>query len=273
MAVDDVAAAGPAPPPAPGAGRKRPQEEAGSETSSAHEPAAGGLGGVGMAAQSRGPQLGWYRKWVEAKAHLGNGKVRLLKWVTDDPARGPGRADARKAGALTELETRALEPAAAPVLPAPLAAAAAAGAFGGGFTAGGPPAKARAKPASSGPPRQHACQQCGKRFGDMSKLKRHILCVHTGERRFRCPIRGCGKAFSLDFNLRSHIKSMHRKEVVASPEILKMKLTPDAEPFLPAAQGATAAGTGTTARETVVPAATGEGASREPGGKATIEPA
>ena len=107
----------------------------------------------------------------------------------------------------------------------------------------------------------------------MSKLKRHILCVHTGERRFRCPIRGCGKAFSLDFNLRSHIKSMHRKEVVASPEILKMKLTPDAEPFLPAAQGATAAGTGTTARETVVPAATGEGASREPGGKATIEPA
>ena len=59
--------------------------------------------------------------------------------------------------------------------------------------------------------RQFVCtvQGCNKKFLDNSKLRRHML-VHTvtvtqGEKPFRCEF--CHKHFSLDFNLRTHLRT------------------------------------------------------------------
>ena len=59
--------------------------------------------------------------------------------------------------------------------------------------------------------RQFVCtmQGCSKKFLDNSKLRRHML-VHTvsyrqGEKPFKCEF--CSKFFSLDFNLRTHLRT------------------------------------------------------------------
>lgn len=50
------------------------------------------------------------------------------------------------------------------------------------------------------------CSFLSQAFVESSKLKRHQL-VHTGEKPFQCGFEGCGKRFSLDFNLRSHFRT------------------------------------------------------------------
>lgn len=60
-------------------------------------------------------------------------------------------------------------------------------------------------------PRQHVCEECQRSFIERSKLKRHLL-VHSGEKPFECQYEGCGKRFSLDFNLRTHIRTVHTGE-------------------------------------------------------------
>ena len=51
-------------------------------------------------------------------------------------------------------------------------------------------------------PRKHVCKICGKRFPDVSALRRHTR-VHTGERPYPCTL--CEKRFSQKEHMKSHM--------------------------------------------------------------------
>lgn len=60
------------------------------------------------------------------------------------------------------------------------------------------------------PPSQdrYICQTCSKAFSRPSSLRIHSH-SHTGEKPFKCPHEGCGKAFSVRSNMKRHERGCH----------------------------------------------------------------
>ncbi|UNI13750.1 hypothetical protein JDV02_000465 [Purpureocillium takamizusanense] len=59
---------------------------------------------------------------------------------------------------------------------------------------------------------RYICQTCNKAFSRPSSLRIHSH-SHTGEKPFKCPHTGCGKAFSVRSNMKRHEKGCHSFEV------------------------------------------------------------
>ncbi|KAL8671144.1 MAG: hypothetical protein Q9168_004343 [Polycauliona sp. 1 TL-2023] len=63
--------------------------------------------------------------------------------------------------------------------------------------------------AFSGQPQdRYVCQTCNKAFSRPSSLRIHSH-SHTGEKPFKCPHPGCGKAFSVRSNMKRHERGCH----------------------------------------------------------------
>lgn len=55
---------------------------------------------------------------------------------------------------------------------------------------------------------RYICQTCSKAFSRPSSLRIHSH-SHTGEKPFKCPHQGCGKAFSVRSNMKRHERGCH----------------------------------------------------------------
>ncbi len=55
---------------------------------------------------------------------------------------------------------------------------------------------------------RYICQTCTKAFSRPSSLRIHSH-SHTGEKPFKCPRQGCGKAFSVRSNMKRHERGCH----------------------------------------------------------------
>ncbi|KAF9134412.1 hypothetical protein BGW39_007164 [Mortierella sp. 14UC] len=69
------------------------------------------------------------------------------------------------------------------------------------------------------PSSRYQCQYCTKRFSRPSSLRIHTY-SHTGERPFKCSEEGCGRQFSVQSNMRRHLR-VHRMSQIRSefPEL------------------------------------------------------
>lgn len=56
---------------------------------------------------------------------------------------------------------------------------------------------------------RYICQTCNKAFSRPSSLRIHSH-SHTGEKPFKCPHHGCGKAFSVRSNMKRHERGCHQ---------------------------------------------------------------
>ncbi len=67
------------------------------------------------------------------------------------------------------------------------------------------------------PPSQdrYICQTCNKAFSRPSSLRIHSH-SHTGEKPFKCPRAGCGKAFSVRSNMKRHERGCHGGGILGS---------------------------------------------------------
>ncbi|KAK4219093.1 hypothetical protein QBC37DRAFT_167976 [Rhypophila decipiens] len=66
---------------------------------------------------------------------------------------------------------------------------------------------------------RYICQTCNKAFSRPSSLRIHSH-SHTGEKPFKCPHAGCGKAFSVRSNMKRHERGCHSFESSSSGSAL-----------------------------------------------------
>ncbi|CAO3586564.1 unnamed protein product [Absidia cylindrospora] len=60
---------------------------------------------------------------------------------------------------------------------------------------------------------RYVCSVCQKRFSRPSALQTHAY-IHSGEKPFKCHVRGCGRRFSVVSNLRRHYKVHNRSHTM-----------------------------------------------------------
>ena len=65
--------------------------------------------------------------------------------------------------------------------------------------------------------RKHKCDTCEKAFTRLDHLKRHVACVHEGQRNYNCGF--CEKAFTRPDRLKHHIASAHNEHYEDSENI------------------------------------------------------